>query len=115
MATIAKTNVSGSGDITVSETTLGASDTFVFVRGKTKYLYLNNETAGALTVNIDGDGAVSQPVSGVGAVDLTSGFNVGPIAAGVVKVVILESRASYLAGTIAVTGGTGIVASILEV
>ena len=114
MATIAKTSVAGSGDITVTETTLGASDTFVFVRGKTKFLYLNNETAGPLTVTIDGDGATTQHASGVGQVDLTGGFVTAELAAGDVKIIPLDTIASYLAGTIAVTGGTGIVASILE-
>lgn len=114
MATITKTNVAGSGDITVAVTTLGATDTFVYVRGKTKFLYLDNVTAGALTVNIDGDGATTQPVSGVGSVDLTAGFSTSSIAAGDVKIIPLDTIASYLAGTIAVTGGTGIVASILE-
>ena len=114
MATITKSSISGSGDLTVSETTLGASDTFVYVRGKTKFLYLNNETAGALTVNIDGDGATTQFASGVGSVDLTGGFTTVALAAGDVRIIPLDTIASYLAGTIAVTGGTGIVASILE-
>lgn len=114
MAIIAKTSVAGTGDIAVSETTLGASDTFVFVRGKTKYLYLNNETAGALTVTIDGDGATTQHASGVGQVDLTGGFVTVELAADDVRVIPLDTIASYLAGTIEITGGTGIVASILE-
>lgn len=115
MATIAKTSVAVNGDTAMAETTLGASDTFAFVRGKTKYLILRNPTAGALTVNIDGAGATSQPVAGVGSIDLTAGFSTAAIGAGAVKVIPLDSISSYLAGVIAVTGGVGIIASILEV
>ena len=73
-----------------------------------------NETGGALTVTIDGDGATTQHASGVGQVDLTGGFVTAELAAGDVMVIPLDTISSYLSGTIAVTGGTGIVASILE-
>lgn len=115
MATIAATNLAVIGDGAMTETTLTGTDDFVFSKGRSKYLILRNPTAGALTVTIDGDGAVSQPVTGVGSVDLTGGFVTSAIGVGAVRIIPLDTIASYLAGTIAVTGSTGIVASLLEI
>lgn len=117
MATITPTYMTGSGQRTVTETTLtGTADTFVFSYepSKEKVLILNNVTAGALTPVIDGDGATTVSVGGVGAVDISAGYSVGSIGAGVVKAIPLNSIREYLAGTIAITGGTGLVCSILE-
>ena len=114
MATVTATSISVNGNVAMAETTLGASDTFAFTRGKTKLLILRNATGGSLTVTIDGDGATTQLATGVGSIDLTSGFSTGAIGAGIVHIIPLDSIASYLAGTIAMTGGTGIIASILE-
>ena len=63
---------------------------------------------------IDGDGGTSVPVQGIGTVDVSGGYAVGSIAAGAAKVVPLDSIAAYLKGTIAVTGGTGLVAVLLN-
>lgn len=115
MPDITKTNVRISGAAAVAETTLnGTTDAFTYVAGRGALLVLRNPTAGALTPVIDGDGASSVAVSGVGSVDVSAGYSVGSIAAGAVKVVRLDSIREYLAGTIAVTGGTGLIASILE-
>lgn len=112
MATITST-VIAAGANTVTETTLTASDTFTYVPNGRQVLILNNGTAGALTVNIDGDGASTVNVGGVGAVDISSGFSTGAIAAGEIVAIPLDSIKAYLAGTIAVTGGTGITATLL--
>lgn len=111
MATITATSLSGSGSRAVTVTTLGASDTFVYVPGS--ILVLNNVTAGALTPNIDGDGGSTVPVRGVGSVDVSGGYDVPSIGAGSSAAIPLDTIAKYLQGTIAVTGGDGIEAQLL--
>ena len=114
MATIAATDMRGYGEKAVTVTTLTASDTFTYNSGKRPVLILNNVTAGALTVNIDGDGASTVSVAGAGSFDISTGYDTGSIAAGDVVAIPLDSIRQYLQGTIAVTGGSGIEASLLE-
>ena len=111
MATITPTSMSGSGSREVNVTTLGASDTFTYVPGST--LILNNVTGGALTPNIDGDGATTVPVRGIGAVDVSGGYDVPSIGAGESAAIPLDTIAKYLQGDIAVTGADGIEAQLL--
>ena len=114
MAAITATSMAGPGSRVVTRTTLGASDTFTYNGSKAPILILDNVTAGALTVTIDGDGATSQVVAGIGTINLTPGYPTGPIAAGACVAIPLNSVSSFLAGVIAVTGGTGIKATLLE-
>ena len=114
MATITPTNMTGSGTRAVALTTLTASDTFVFNPDRDPVLVLRNITAGALTVTIDGAGGTTVPVAGVGNVSVATGYSTGAIAAGVEHAIPLNSISAYLQGTIAVAGGTGISASLLE-
>lgn len=115
MATIAKTNMQGFGQRTLTETTLtGTADTFVFVTARNPVLVLRNATGGALTPTIDGAGGTTVPVAGVGNVDVSGGYAVGSIAAGAVKAIPLNTISAFLQGAIAITGGTGLVASIME-
>ncbi len=113
MAAITATTV-GTGDTAMTITTLGASDTFTYDSTKNPILILNNVTAGALTVTIDGDGGSTVSVDGVGDVSVASGFATASIGAGAYSVVRLGTIREYLKGTITVTGGTGIEASLLE-
>lgn len=112
MATITSTAIAA-GTNTVAETTMTASDTFTYVPNGRQVLILNNVTGGSLTVNIDGDGASTVNVGGVGAVDISGGFSTDAIPADGVRAIPLDSIKAYLAGTIEVTGGTGISASLL--
>lgn len=115
MATITATNMQGSGAKSVTETTLdGSSDTFTYNASKDPILVFRNDTAGALTPVIDGDGAGTVSVGGVGSVDISAGYDAGSIAAGGVKAIKLSTIREYLPGTIAITGGTGLVAQLLE-
>lgn len=116
MADIPATSMTGSGTRVVTVTTLGASDTFTYNPSKEPILVLNNVTAGALTVLIDGDGATTVPVKGVGSVDVSGGYddNATPIGIGATVAIPLASISGYLLGVIAVTGGTGIEATLLE-
>lgn len=114
MAVITATSIANAGASTLTVTTLGASDTFIFNPAKDPILILNNVTAGALTPNIDGAGGTVVPVTGVGNVSVASGYTTPSIGAGAVVAIPLKSIKEYLRGTITVTGGTGIKASILE-
>jgi secreted protein with Ig-like and vWFA domain len=115
MATITATSMTGSGAREVTVTTLGASDTFTYNAARSPVIILNNVTGGALTPNFDGDGGTTVPVAGGGAgLDVSSGYTTASIAAGESWAIPLSTIAKYLTGTIALTGGTGIEASILE-
>lgn len=116
MATITATNMQGGGAKVVTETTLtGTADTFTYNPGKEPVLIFRNDTAGALSPIIDGDGASTVAVRGVGSVDISAGFDgIGSMAAGAVASVELNTISQYLSGTIAITGGTGLVAQLLE-
>lgn len=112
MATITPTSMAGSGKRTLAMTTLTASNTFAFVPNANMILSLRNPTAGALTPTIDGAGGATVGVPGVGNVDVSSGYSVGSIAVSAAVTIPLDTIAHYLQGTIAVTGGTGLIATL---
>lgn len=114
MAAIPGTSMGGSGARELTVTTLGASDTFTYVKGSGQILILNNVTAGALTPNLDGAGGTSVPVAGIGSVSVASGYTCPSIAAGEYFAIPLDTISAYLQGTIALTGGTGIEATLLN-
>ena len=114
MASIAATSMTGSGSRAITKTTMTASDTIVYSPDRNPILILNNITAGALTVTLDGSGGTTVPVIGVGSVSVASGYATASIAAGAMHAIPLNSISAYLQGTIAITGGTGIAASLLE-
>jgi hypothetical protein len=112
MAVIAQTRVDGTGAKVLTQTTLTAADTLVYNPSGKQVLILNNTTAGALTVVIDGDAGTPVSVPGVGLVPTTAGYSTGAIAAGAVVVIPLDSIRAFLGGVVAVTGGTGIKAML---
>lgn len=115
MATIAPTLMTGSGERDLVETVLDdSSDTFVYVASRNPVLIMRNETGGALTPNIDGDGGTTVGVSGVGDVDIAGGYDVPSIADGEAIAIPLKTISAYLQGTIAITGGTGLTCSLLH-
>lgn len=114
MATIAATSMTGTGAREITVTTMTSSDTFTYNAGKDPVLVLNNASGGPLTVTIDGDGGTTKAVAGIGAVDVSSGYATAEIADGEVYAIPLNTISAFLQGTIAVTGGTGISASLLE-
>lgn len=117
MADITATDLRLQGAQDVTEVTLGASDTLTYndFAHTTQVLYLRNPTASPITVTVDGDGQDSVNVPGVGAVDVSGGIDIGPIAAGEAAAVQLRSIRAYLTGTVTLTGGDGLVASLLNV
>lgn len=114
MATITATNGKAVGAVTITETTLTASDTFTYKSGINQTLILRNDTAGALTPVIDGDGASTVSIAGAGSFDISGGYSVGSIGVGVAVTIKTDTIASYLRGTIAITGGTGLTAQLIE-
>lgn len=115
MPAITATSLQGSGKRTLTETTLnGSTDSFVYKPLTTPILTLRNATGGALTPVIDGNGGTTVNVAGIGSVDVSAGYSVGSIAAGAHVVIPLNSISEYLKGTIAITGGTGIIATLME-
>lgn len=113
MATIVATNVKAQ-NVLVTETTLGSSNTFTYRAGVNQTLVLRNATGGALTPVIDGASSTTIAVDGVGSVSVADGFAVGSMAAGAVRSIRTDSIFAYLSGTIDITGGTGLVATLLE-
>lgn len=61
-----------------------------------------------------GGRATTIPVQGVGSVDVSAGYSVGAITAGAEVAIPLDTIRAYLVGVIAITGGTGLSASLLE-
>lgn len=116
MATVTATSMGGSGQRTLTFTTLtGTADTFTYTASKNPVLVIKNDTGGAISPVIDGAGSsAALPVKGVGSVDLTSGYAVGSIAAGVEKVIPLQSIENYLVGAIAINSGTGLKVALME-
>jgi hypothetical protein len=114
MAVITATDMTGSGARTLTETTLGESDTLVYDSSKRQVLTLRNDTAGALTPNIDGAGGTTVAVAGIGSVDVSSGITLASIGAAAHVAIPLDSINKYLQGTVTVSGGDGIVATIME-
>ncbi len=114
MATIVATSLGGSGQRTMSRTTLtGTADTFTYTKGA--ILVLENPTGGALSPTITGAGASSSiPVAGYGTVSAAGGYAVGSIASGAAKVIPLDSISAFLTGAISITSGTGLVAALLN-
>ncbi len=114
MATIAPISLTAGGAVTAAPTTLTASDTFTYKPGNGQVLHLRNGTAGALTVTLDGADGTTVSVPGLGSVSVSAGYSTGSIAAGAAVAIKLDTISLYLQGTIAVTGGTGISATLLE-
>jgi hypothetical protein len=114
MPTITATTLTGLGKRAVTLTTLNGTDSFVYDESKTPILILHNPTAGAISPVIDGNGGTTFSVPGIGSVDVSGGYAVGSIAAGACVAVPLVTIREYLRGTIAITGGTGLTAALLE-
>lgn len=114
MPAITATNMVGVGAKALTETTLDGSDSFTFNEYKNPILTFRNPTAGALTPVIDGDGGSTVNVQGLGVIDVSGGYSVGSIAIGGSKVVRVNTIKEHCQGTIAITGGTGLVATLME-
>ena len=105
------------GATTLTRTTMTASDTLAYVPGAGQQLYLANNTAGSLTVTITGSTAPATyviPGTGGSTIAPSAGKVIGPIPANTTVEVSLDDLSLYLQGTITLTGGTGITATVLS-
>lgn len=112
MATIVQTLMRGLGHRTVTETTLGTSNALTYAPGNGQVLILRNPTGAGIASVIDGAGATTKGVAGIGTIDLSGGYNVGTIPAGGSIAIPLDTIKDFLDGAINVTG-SGLVASLL--
>ncbi len=95
-----------------TKTTLTSSDTISYVPGATIVFY--NITGSNVSLTIDGDGATTITPAGVGQpISLTSGITL-TVEANQFLALKVDNIAAYMKGTIAVTGGTGVVACYLN-
>lgn len=113
MAAIAGTVFKGvNGPLAITRTALGATDTLTYISGRGQILVLDNPTVSPVVVTIDGSGSTTISPTGLGGtVDVSAGLAI-TVAAGATKSVNLDTIAAYLAGTVAVTGGTGVIATL---
>lgn len=114
MPAITATSIVANGAVAVTETTLNGTDSLVYREANKPVLVLRNPTAGALSPIIDGDGGTTVSVAGIGTIAVSGGYAVGSIASGAAVAIPLITIREYLKGTIAITGGTGLVATLLE-
>lgn len=115
MPAIVATSMTGSLVRAVTETTLnGTTDSLVYNSDRRAVLRFRNPTGGALTPIIDGNGGTTVPVAGIGNVDVSAGYSCGSVAAGACVAVPLDTIKNFLQGTIAITGGTGLIAALYE-
>lgn len=111
---ITATSIRGFGSKTVSTVTLGDTGSITFNPAKGPILLMINETDAALAPTIYGSDAHTIEIKTVGVISLEDGYQCEAIQPGGIAVVALSSISSYLRGTVTITGGTGIKASILE-
>lgn len=117
MTTIVQTNpVAATLVKVVVETTLnGTADNFSFFRGTGQVLILRNPTGSTISnIKLIGSTATMIGIQGAEPKDVSTGFNVGSIAAGASKMIQLDSIWGYLQGVCSVTGGTGLIAVLVD-
>lgn len=115
MATLNPTSLAPGGLITPTELTLTASDVIAWNANKPNaVLVLRNPTAGAVSPTITGSlASTAIPVKGYGNVSAAS-LALGSIAAGVSRYIPMDSRREFMQGVVTITGGTGLIATLLQ-
>ena len=115
MPAITATSMLGAGSRVITETTLNGTDSFAFNTTKNPVMILKNTTGAPITATFVGSTATTVSFDGVPSVSVAAGYATTAIAAttGVVAVP-LNSIKEYLRGTLTITGGTGLTATLLE-
>ena len=105
----------GLGVFAAPKTILTASDTLSFVGSADQELILYNATASAVVVTLDGANGTTVVIPGTGGVtaSVASGLAV-TVPANDFQIVRLQNVSAYLQGAVAVTGGVGVVACIIQ-
>lgn len=114
MATIAATSKAVLGPFNPTKTILTSADVLTYTAGQNAELIMYNITASPVVVTIDGASvtSVAVPGAGVTTADLSAGLAVTVPANGF-TVVRLDTCSAYLLGAVAVTGGVGVIATII--
>lgn len=114
MAVIAATSTKQNGPFTPTVTTLTAADTLVYLPSRHQLLELRNTTGTPVVVTIDGDGGTTiSPAGYGGTISVASGKPITVPANGI-QSVVLSTISAFTQGTVAVTGGVGVVAVLYE-
>lgn len=106
MAVIASmTTRDKAGDFEVVPTELTGTDSLVYNAAAVQTLYIRNDTAGVVTLIIDGADVTTVSLPGQGRpIDNSSGYTIA-LTAGQTRAVVLSSIRNFLSGAVAVTGG----------
>ena len=115
MATITQTNGASQvlGPSNVTRTSLTASDTLTYYPGSGQVLWLRNPTGSPIVVSLSGTAPSSIDVPGVGTITASGGKSVS-CAGNAATYIALDNIGAYLdgSGTVTITNGTGMVASL---
>lgn len=113
MATIAQTTVKGvNGPVTATRTTMTASDTLAFQAGSGQVLTLANNSGSPITATFTGSVQPNINVPGYGGTVSTADGKAVAVAANSTVVLALDSISQFLQGTVTITGGTGLIATL---
>jgi hypothetical protein len=113
MPAITATTLTGQGARAVTETTLNGTDSLTYAPGD--ILILRNPTGAAISPTIVGSLAPAAfAVPRADTFNLSGGRAVGPIPASGVRAIPLDTIAEYLAGTISITSGSGLIGALLR-
>jgi hypothetical protein len=106
------------GVTTLARSTLTASDTLAYSQGSNQQLYLANNTGSPIgPVTILGSAALaSYVIPGTGGTTIapSAGKSLGSIPANSTIEVSLDDLSLYLQGNVTITGGTGLIATVLS-
>jgi hypothetical protein len=114
MATIVSTLRTKYAAYTVNSTTMTASDTLTYVSGNDQELEVTNTTGSPIVLTIAGSGATTITPSGYGGSISVAAGKAFTIAANATQNIPLDGHSAFLAGTISLTGGTGLVARLIN-
>jgi hypothetical protein len=113
MAAITSINAAQVGAFAAAIATLTSDDTITFNSQKKQLLVLTNNTGGALTATLDGDGGTTVQVPGLGSVSVASGLAIA-VPAGESRAVVLATVKHYCKGVVHLLGGTGLKAQLFD-
>lgn len=116
MATLSNTSKNVVGAFNPTKTILSAADVITYTAGRQAELIMYNITASPVVVTLDGSGVttVSVPNAAGTTANLAAGLAITVPADGF-TILRLDTAQSYLVGTVALTGGVGVIACITTV
>ena len=115
MPVITPTQRKTNGHQKLEKTILDGTDNLIFNANKDQVLVLENSTASPVSVLVVGSNASATYIpKGYGdPIDLTGGYHI-EITANETQSLYLPSISQWLMGDVSITGGSGLIASLLE-